>query len=160
MAFHPQIDGQTKHVNQVLEQYIRCTINYQQDDCTTLLLLAKFAYNNTKHSSMQQTSFFANYNYHPRLHTFDFSKVDNLAAKDMANWLCELHAIMEAQLKKAQEQQKMNANVYRKKQPQLNMGNKVWLLRRNIKTTRPCDKLDYCRLSSFPIFEQINVVAY
>jgi hypothetical protein len=67
---------------------------------------------------------------------------------------------MEVQLKKAQEQQKMNADAYRKEQPQLNVGDKVWLLRCNIKTTRPCDKLDYCRLGPFPIFEQINLVAY
>ena len=159
-AFHPQTDGQTERVNQVLEQYLRCTINYQQDDWTTLLPLAEFAYNNTVHSSTQQTPFFANYGYHPRLDTFDFSKVDNPAAEDMANRLSELHAIMEAQLKKAQERQKINADAYRKEQPQLNVGDKVWLLRRNIKTTRPCDKLDYCRLGPFSISEQINPVAY
>lgn len=40
------------------------------------------------------------------------------------------------------------------------MGDKVWLLRRNIKTTHPCDKLDYRRLGPFPISEQINPIAY
>lgn len=122
--------------------------------------MAEFAYNNTVHSSTQQTPFFANYGYHPRLDTFDFSKVDNPAAEDMANRLSELHAIMKAQLKKAQERQKINADVYRKEQPQLNVGDKVWLLRRNIKTTRPCDKLDYRRLGPFSVSEQINPVAY
>lgn len=65
LPFHPQTDGQTERVNQVLEQYLRCIINYQQDDWTTLLLMAEFAYNNMVHSSMQQTPFFANYGYHP-----------------------------------------------------------------------------------------------
>jgi hypothetical protein len=31
-AFHPHIDGQTKGVNQVLEQYLWCMINYHQDN--------------------------------------------------------------------------------------------------------------------------------
>jgi hypothetical protein len=65
LAFHPQVDGQSKRINQVLEEYLRCTINYQQDDWTTLLPLAKFAYNKTIHSSTQQTPCFANYGYHP-----------------------------------------------------------------------------------------------
>jgi len=67
---------------------------------------------------------------------------------------------MEAQLKKAQDGQKINANVYHKEQPQFNVGDKVWLLCRNVKTTRPCDKLDYYRLGPFAISKQMNLVAY
>ena len=31
-AYHPETDGQTKWVNQILEQYLQVYINYQQDD--------------------------------------------------------------------------------------------------------------------------------
>ncbi len=36
-AFHPETDGQTERTNQTLEQYFRCTMNYQQDDWLDLL---------------------------------------------------------------------------------------------------------------------------
>jgi hypothetical protein len=57
-TFHPQTYGQTKRVNQVLEQYLQCTTNYNEDNCSELLAMAKFAYNNTMHSLTRQTPFF------------------------------------------------------------------------------------------------------
>ena len=50
-AFHPQTDGQTERVNQVLEQYLRGFCNYQQDNWQQLLPHAEFAYNNSVHAS-------------------------------------------------------------------------------------------------------------
>ena len=43
-AYHPQIDGQTKRLKQVLKQYLCYTINYQQDNLGDLIPLAEFAY--------------------------------------------------------------------------------------------------------------------
>ena len=42
----------------------------------------------------------------------------------------------------------------------MNVGDKVWLLRWNLKTYRPSDKLDYRRLGPFQVIKQINKVAY
>src|SRR4051794_15927973 len=50
-AFHPQTDGQTERQNQVLEQYLRAYVDYQQDDWVTMLPMAEFTYNNSVHSS-------------------------------------------------------------------------------------------------------------
>src|SRR5882724_8038857 len=50
-AYHSETNRQTKRVNQILEQYLRVYINYQQDDWVNLLPLAEFAYNNTLHSA-------------------------------------------------------------------------------------------------------------
>jgi hypothetical protein len=52
-ANHPQTDEQTEKINQVLEQYLRCTIKYHQDNWMEQLPLAKFAYNNTIQGSTQ-----------------------------------------------------------------------------------------------------------
>ncbi|MCU1415826.1 MAG: hypothetical protein JWN80_3166, partial [Microbacteriaceae bacterium] len=64
-AFHPETDGQTERVNQVLEQYLRLYVSYDQSDWVRLLPLAEFAYNNTPHSSTTLSPFFANKGYNP-----------------------------------------------------------------------------------------------
>ena len=47
LAYHLQTNRQTEKINEVLEQYSRCTINYHQDNWVDLLALVEFAYNNT-----------------------------------------------------------------------------------------------------------------
>ncbi|TDZ13344.1 Transposon Tf2-9 polyprotein [Colletotrichum orbiculare MAFF 240422] len=55
-AFHPQTDGQTERINQILEIYLRCYVNYQQDNWVTLLPTAQFAYNSAKSLLPSKTS--------------------------------------------------------------------------------------------------------
>ncbi len=64
-AYHPQTNGQTERVNQILEQYLRTYCNYQQDDWVELLPLASFAYNNAEQATTKTTPFYASYGYHP-----------------------------------------------------------------------------------------------
>jgi hypothetical protein len=78
-AYHPQTDGQTERINQILEQYPCCIINYQQNDWTGFLPLAEFTYNNTLHSSTNQTLFFSNYGHHPRANAFQGKDVGSPA---------------------------------------------------------------------------------
>ena len=56
-AYHLQTNGQTKQVNQELEQYLCLFVRERQDDWYALLLLAEFLYNNHVHLSTQQTPF-------------------------------------------------------------------------------------------------------
>ena len=56
-AFHPQMDGQTECVNQVLEQYLCCYLDYDQSNQLSLLPLTEFAFNNSVHSSMKMSLF-------------------------------------------------------------------------------------------------------
>jgi len=66
-GYHPEGDGQTKRVNQTLEQYLHAYCNYQQDNWSELLPLAEFAYNNTPSETTGVSPFFANKGYHPNL---------------------------------------------------------------------------------------------
>jgi transposase InsO family protein len=50
MAYHPQTNGQTECVNQVLEGYLHIFTSQRQDDWDNLLPLGKFFHNNNVHS--------------------------------------------------------------------------------------------------------------
>ena len=50
MAYHPQRDGQTKRLNQELEQFLRISMNQRQDNWSDLLLLVEFQYNKDRKS--------------------------------------------------------------------------------------------------------------
>jgi len=51
MAYHLQTDGQTKRMNQDLEQYLRMFINHRQEQWPGWLATAEFAYNNKVQTS-------------------------------------------------------------------------------------------------------------
>ena len=86
--------------------------------------------------------------------------MENPRAEDLATRLSELHTIMKDKLLEAQGKQKNNANKSRKAHHVINIGNKVWLLRCNLKTNCPCDKLDIRRFGPFSVVKQINDVAF
>ena len=66
-AFHLQMDGQTKCQNNMMEAYLGIFINFEQNDWARLLLIAEFAYNNTKNVSTNHTLFKLNCAYHSRM---------------------------------------------------------------------------------------------
>ena len=66
-TYHPQTDGQTEHVNQEVEQFLRLFVNQRQDDWYDWLSIAKFAYNNRVHASTQTSPFMLNTGQNPRL---------------------------------------------------------------------------------------------
>ena len=66
-AFHPRTNGQTERLNSVLKQYLRMYCEYQQTDWASLLPIAEFSYNNSRHSATTLSPFFANYGFHPRM---------------------------------------------------------------------------------------------
>jgi len=56
-AWYPQMNRQTEHVNQELNQFLCLFINEQQNDWYGLLSIAEFQHNNHIHSATQQPLF-------------------------------------------------------------------------------------------------------
>ncbi|SPC61680.1 uncharacterized protein UHOD_11632 [Ustilago sp. UG-2017b] len=152
-------DGQTEHVNQVLEQFLCGYSNHLQTDWSDLLPLAEFSYNNAEHASTQLTPFFTNYGYHPR---FSFDNTDPAplppfpAARSYADQLKQLHEYVCGELDKANSQSAEQFDKRRLPSPQFQPGDRVWLSAENIHSLRPTKKLDYCRLGPFSVSEVIS----
>jgi len=65
-AYHSQIDGQTECVNQALEQYLRCYVDYNLSNWSDLLPSAEFTYNNQAHKEIKESPFYFEYGRHLR----------------------------------------------------------------------------------------------
>ena len=105
-GYHPEGDGQTERTNQTLEQYLHCYCNYQQDNCSKLLPLAEFAYNNAPSATMGISPFFANKSYHPGYHpnisVYLECEVTSVHAQELAVDLDKLHQELRTQVADAQ----------------------------------------------------------
>ncbi len=62
-AYHLQTNEQMKRMNQTLKQYLRCYINYRQNDWIQLLSVAQLTFNSTTMKVISMSSFFANYEF-------------------------------------------------------------------------------------------------
>ena len=52
IAFHPQTEGQIERQNSTMEACLRAFVNFEQNDWARLLVMAGFAYNNAKNTSI------------------------------------------------------------------------------------------------------------
>ncbi len=57
ISFQPQMDGQIKRVNLVMQQILRNYVASDQEDWVDHLELAKFCYNNLEHLATWATPF-------------------------------------------------------------------------------------------------------
>ena len=65
-ADHPQTDGQTERVNQVLEDMLRAYVSKRQSNWEDYLPILEFAYNSSKHATTGFSPFMLMYGYQPR----------------------------------------------------------------------------------------------
>lgn len=159
-AYHPETDGQTERINQVMEQYIRTYCSYKQDNWTGLLSQAEFAYNNAESATTNMSPFAANYGFNPSM-DFDNTWSDNDPNRtDLLVDIRQIQKYLRQEIDRAQERYKYFADQRRQPDPGYQSGDRVWLSTKHIKTTRPMKKLDYQYLGPYRIRRKIKDTAY
>src|SRR6266436_4959381 len=140
-SYHLEGDGQMEHANQVLEQYLRVYMNYQQDDWVTLLPMAEFAYNNTTNVTTGVSPFFTNKGYHPEF-TVDLQvKTSSAEAQAFMADLEHVQAELKENIAQAQERYQKNVDKHRMEAPELKIGNQAYIKAKFFRTRRPSKKL-------------------
>ena len=66
-AYYSQTDEQSEWMNQTVKTYLHHYVNQKQNNWIQLLLMAQYAYNNTRNKIIKITSFFVNYKYHSKI---------------------------------------------------------------------------------------------
>lgn len=105
-AYHPQTDGQTERVNQTLEQYLRCYVDYNLTNWSELLPTAEFAYNNQAHESTKNSPFFIEYGLHPRAGPTIVKETSHVDLNDIMKTRIEAQEQAKAALSLAAERMK------------------------------------------------------
>ncbi|KAI7936611.1 hypothetical protein MJO28_015510 [Puccinia striiformis f. sp. tritici] len=132
-AYHPQTDGQTERMNQVLEDYLRHFVNYHQTDWADKLDMAEFSLNNM-HSSSSGTS----------------------SADKVVQDLQEIQEKAKLSIIAAKEKQAYYYDQHRRPTPIYQPGDLVMLTRKFIQTRRPNSKLDYRHLGPFAVIKMVG----
>src|SRR5689334_18497256 len=105
-AYHPQTDGQSERLNQVVEIYLRHYIGHRQEDWVSLLPMAEFAYNNGRNASTGKTPFEVCQGFNPRMKIGDETTGVIPSADEHAEFLKKGFKEVKASLRLANEAMK------------------------------------------------------
>lgn len=155
-AFRPQTDGQTERTNQILEQYLRCYINYEQNDWVEKLPTAQLSYNTAIHESTKLTPAYANFGFTPDAYKASRDGLIIPKAILTSEKLKNLHEEMRTELEFVRNQMKKYYDKKRMKGPSFQEGDMVYLATKNIETKRENKKLDYKYIGPYKIIEKIS----
>jgi len=162
-AYHPQTDGQTERINQILEDMLRaCALTYSQK-WDESLPLAEFAYNNSYQESIRMAPFEALYGRRCRT-PLNWSEAGerNVFGPDMVSEAEEQVRVIQENLKIAQSRQKSYADKKRQS-VSFQVGDHVYLRvspMRGVQRFGVKGKLAPRYVGPFPIIEQCGPVAY
>lgn len=164
IANHPQTDGQTEHVNQCVETFLRCFTHACPRRWSFWIPLAQFWYNSSHHSAIGMSPFKVMFGHEPK--HWAISASTSCSVPLLSAWL-EEHAVMQdlvqQHLHRAKNYMKMHADQKRSFR-EFEVGDQVYLkLQPYIQTSiapRVNHKLSFKFYGPFPIAEKINAVAY
>ena len=154
-AFHPQMDGQTERMNRDLQQYLHLFTVEKHHEWVDWLPIVQFSYNTKKQASTQKSPFEVTRSYNPQM-GFEQRITKAPAAEKFTIIMQNTLAQTKANLEKAQERMKVQADKHRSTAPKYQIGNKVWLSTNNLKVTCASKKLTEWWLGPYDVTKLVR----
>ena len=161
--YHSQIDDQTERANQNVKWYLQSYCSYMQDDWFIWLFMTEFVNNNAISSSIEQSAFFLNKNFHSHM-SFDSNsteyeitqaRIKASKAKNIFEHMKWSLALIKQALARIKVTMKKQIDKHRKKMI-YKIDDMMFLNSRNIMIARSSKKLDDKMLESFKILTEIE----
>jgi hypothetical protein len=150
-AYHSQTDGQTELINRVMESNSRSHCNYEQNDWVSMLAMAEYAYNNSKHSATKISPFYSKNGFELRTTRPTEVQFWNPASEMYRHYMTDIHQKLKEPLMESVELMKKHYNKKRKAMEPLTKGELVMLNERNIRAKHWCKKLEDKMLGPFEV---------
>ncbi|MCO5584711.1 hypothetical protein L7F22_038643 [Adiantum nelumboides] len=162
-ADHPESDGQTERVNQILEDMLHSYVSKKQSNWKDYLPILEFAYNSSKHSATGFTPFMLMYGFQPRSPmALGLEKEKIQSVKDFLEDMNDMLKAARESIQGTQERAKTYANKARSKvifEKGDFMFLKVSAKSKTMKTGK-CDKFSPRYCGPFKVLKKIGDVAY
>lgn len=140
---------------------LRSEVNAAQDNWEESLQMSRFAYNKSEQASTGFTPFFLKNGRHPRTALSTVVPSTNPAAHDQVQKIKAAIELAKANIAKAQERQRKNANRLRSQEPTFAPGDQVLLSALGMQLEFvPTEKLGPLYIGPFSVVEKMGPVTY
>ncbi|GJP51916.1 hypothetical protein CLOM_g11044 [Closterium sp. NIES-68] len=158
-AYHPQTDGQTERLNQIVEQLLRTACKDDISKWDLHVPILEFAYNNATHAATGQTPFFLCYGHHPLTPQQPTIPATVQPAHDFITTMYKLWDRTHKRLLDIQQQQKRQADRHRTDHT-ITVGDRVLLDTRNLDISDLPSKLRPRFCGPFLVEAQVTPVTF
>ena len=150
-GYYSEDNEQTECMNKTLKQYLHIYYNYQQDNWSKLLPLAKFAYNNALSATTGVFLFFTNKRYHLNITVHPEYNITSFQAHNFVIDLNKLQSTLKAEISTAQQYYQKSADVQYSSSLNFKVDNKVFVKAQFFWTTWSSKKLSKKYLRPYKI---------
>jgi hypothetical protein len=158
-AYHPETDGQTEIMNQYIDQRLRPYVNHYQDNWASMLPAMDNAQLTLPHETIGMSPYQLSHGIVPRK-SFDWKEPakpknarERLSTQEAQKFVQSLRGaydLVRSNMERAQQANQRQTNKKRR-EPDFDVEDRVWLLTDNLRTDRPSRKLDHQQVGTYKI---------